>query len=197
MPRSGRRPGKPGTRDAILVAAREAFAERGYDQSSLREIAAAAGVDPAMVHHYFGNKDNLFLAVLQAPVNPVGLMPQLLAGGLSELPEQLVRTFLSIWDDPVSGGAAVAILRSSFQHEPAARLLRDFLATQLMRRALGQVEADPGEVPLRFALVASQMVGMATMRYVLRLEPLASASPEAITAALAPTVRRYLFEALG
>jgi AcrR family transcriptional regulator len=197
MPGTGRRPGNPGTKEAILVAAREAFAERGYDQSSVREIASAAGVDPALVHHYFGTKDRLFLAVLEAPVDPAEMLPQIVEGPVGELPERLVGTFLSIWDDPVSGGAAVALLRSAFQREPAARLLRDFLTTQLMPAALSRLDMGAAEVRLRFELVAGQLVGVAVMRYVLRLEPLASAPPPVVVAALAPTVRRYLFEPLN
>lgn len=196
MAGTGRRPGNPGTRDAILAAARSAFAERGYDQSSVREIASAAGVDPALVHHYFGTKDRLFLAVLEAPIDPAELLPRVLNGPVGELPERMVGAFLSVWGDPVSGSAAVALLRNAFQHEPAGRLLRDFLTTQVMP-AVPQLDIDEGELPLRLELVASQLVGMAVMRYILRLEPLASAPPGIVVAALAPAIRRYLFGPLG
>jgi AcrR family transcriptional regulator len=192
MARTGRRPGRPGTRQEVLDAARQIFADRGYDRASIRDIAAAAGVDPALVHHYFGTKQQLFLSVMGAPVNPVELVPTVLAGGVAELPERLVRTFLSVWDHPVSGPAAVALLRSAHQNEWTARLLKEFLTTQVLRRALAQVELAPSEAPLRSALVMSQMLGMAVVRYVLALEPLATAPPEAIVAHLAPTIRRYL-----
>lgn len=196
MPGTGRRPGNPGTKQAILAAAREAFAQKGYDRSSVREIAATAGVDPALVHHYFGTKDRLFLAVLEAPVNPAELLPQIVAAGMNEVPERLVCVFLSVWDNPVSGGAAVALLRSAFQHEPAARLVSDFLTAQIMPAAVSGLDIDAAELPFRFQLVAAQLVGMAVIRYVLHLEPLASAPPPVVAAALAPTVRHYLFEPL-
>ena len=196
MARTGRRPGQPGTRQAVLDGARRLFAERGYDGASVRDIAVAAGVDPALVHHYFGTKQELFLSVLGAPVDPAEMVPAVTRGGLAELPERLVRTFLSVWDDPVSGPAAVALLRSSHQNDWTARLLKEFLTTQVLRRALAQVELAPAEAPLRTALVVSQMLGLAVTRYVLALEPLASAPAAAVVAVLAPTVRRYLTEPL-
>ena len=192
MPRTGRRPGNQDTRQAILRSAREAFADRGYDQASIRQIASRAGVDPALVHHYFGNKDQLFLATVGAPIDPATLLPQMLGGGVEQLPERLVRTFLLAWDHPVTGPAAVALVRSGLQHEWSARMLREFLTTQILRRVLGQLDLPPAEAPLRGSLIASQMIGMAMIRYVLKLEPLAGADPEVVVAALAPTIRRYL-----
>lgn len=150
-----------------------------------------------MVYHYFGNKEGLFLAALEMPVQPTELVRRVAGAGLEEVPSRLARTFLAVWDDPVSGPAAVALLRSSFQHEWAATLLREFLITQVFRRAASHLGLDPKEMELRFSLVASQVIGMATMRYVLRLEPLASAPAEVVVAALAPTLRRYLMEPVG
>jgi AcrR family transcriptional regulator len=196
MARTGRRPGKQDTREAILTAAREAFADRGYDQASIRLIASGAGVDPALVHHYFGTKEQLFLASIKSPVNPAEFVPLIVAGGPAELPERLVRTFLSIWDHPVTGAAAVALVRTGMQHDWSARMLREFLTTQILRRVLSQVELDPAEAPLRGALVATQMIGLGMIRYVLKLEPLASVPPETVVAMLAPTIRRYLTEPL-
>ncbi len=192
MARTGRRPGKQDTRDAILTAAREAFAERGFDQTSIRTIAAGAGVDPALVHHYFGTKEQLFLATVAIPVDPAELVPQVVAGGIAELPERLVRTFVSTWDHPVTGAAGVALLRSSLQHDWSSRLLRDFLTTQILRRVLSQLDLDPAEAPLRGALIASQMAGLAFTRYLLKLEPLASAPVDTLVAMVAPNIRRYL-----
>jgi AcrR family transcriptional regulator len=180
----------------VLDAARRLFAERGFDGASVRDIAGAAGVDAALVHHYFGTKQDLFLNVLGAPIDPAKMVPAVTGGGLAELPERLVRTFLSVWDDPVSGPAAVALLRSSHQNEWTARLLSEFLTTQVLRRALAQVELAPPGAPWRTALIASQMLGLAVARYVLALEPLATAPAETVVAALAPTIRRYLTEPL-
>ncbi|MDG4814442.1 TetR family transcriptional regulator [Micromonospora carbonacea] len=194
--RTGRRPGNPGTRGAILDAARAAFAERGFDASSIRSIAAAAGVDPALVHHYFGGKDQLFLAAMGAPLDPGELLPRVLAGDPDGVGERLVRTFLGVWDSP-AGVAAVALLRSAVSNEWTARLLREFLVTQVLRRILQHLDVDPAELPLRGSLVASQLVGLALMRHVVRLEPVASAPAETLVAAVGPTVQRYLRGGLG
>src|SRR3982751_4531747 len=100
MARPGRPPGNQDTREAILAAARQAFAERGFDKASIRHIATSAGVDPALVHHYFGAKDQLFLAAVEAPADPAKLVPQIAAGGVDGFGERLVRTFLGLWDSP-------------------------------------------------------------------------------------------------
>jgi AcrR family transcriptional regulator len=195
MARTGRRPGNQDTREAILAAARRAFAEKGFDGASIRYIATGAGVDPALVHHYFGPKDQLFLAAMRAPIDPTKFLPQLTQGGVDGFGERLIRTFLSIWDSP-AGAAAAALVRSAVQHEWTARLLREFLTTQILRRALSQLNLDPTEAPMRTNLVASQMIGLAMARYIVKLEPLASASPDEIVTAVAPTIQRYLTEPL-
>jgi AcrR family transcriptional regulator len=189
--RTGRRPGNPDTRDAILAAARQAFAERGYDGASIRAIATSAGVDPALVHHYFGTKEQLFLATVEVPIDPRELLPQVVAGGREEIGERLVRTFLSVWDSP-TGKAGAALLRSAMSSEWTARLLREFLVTQILRRILRLVELPPAEAPIRTSLVASQMAGLAMTRYIIRIEPLASAPPELIVATVGPTIQRYV-----
>ncbi|OWV10224.1 TetR family transcriptional regulator [Micromonospora wenchangensis] len=189
--RTGRRPGNQDTREAILAAARSAFAERGFDAASIRQIATAAGVDPALVHHYFGSKEELFRATVDIPVDPGALLPAVLAGDPDGIGERLVRTFLGVWDSP-AGGAAVALLRSATNSEWTARLMREFLTTQVLRRVLDQLDVDPAELPLRGGLVATQMIGLAMMRYVIRLEPVASATADTLAAALGPTIHRYL-----
>ena len=189
--RTGRRPGNPDTREAILRAARDAFADRGYDAASIRAIAAAAGVDPALVHHYFGNKDQLFFAAMNAPLDPGELLPKVLAGDRDGIGERLARTFLGVWDSS-AGTAGVALLRSALSNEWTARLLREFITTQVLRRVLENLEVDPAELPMRGSLVASQLMGLAMVRHVVKLEPAASADPEVLVAAVAPTLQRYL-----
>ncbi|MDG4805270.1 TetR family transcriptional regulator [Micromonospora sp. WMMD1120] len=189
--RTGRRPGKPGTREAILDAARTAFAERGFDNASIRAIAAGAEVDPALVHHYFGSKDQLFLAAMNFPVDPSQLVPKVLTGDLDTVGERMVRIFLGVWDSP-AGSAGVALLRSAVSNEWTARLLREFITTQVLRRVLEQLDVDPAQLPLRGSLVATQMIGLAMMRHVVRLEPVASADAETLAAAVGPTIQRYL-----
>ncbi|OLB66729.1 MAG: TetR family transcriptional regulator [Actinobacteria bacterium 13_2_20CM_2_72_6] len=196
MARTGRRPGNQDTREAIVEAARKAFAERGYDRASIRAIATSAGVDPALVHHYFGTKDELFLATVNAPIDPATILPAVLAGDRDELPERLVRTFVSVWDHPVTGPAAVALVRSGLQHDWTARMLREFLTARVIRRVVRHLDLDPAEAPLRGSLVATQMIGLGIIRYVLKVEPLASAPPETVVAAIAPNIHRYLLEPL-
>ncbi|MEV4657560.1 TetR family transcriptional regulator [Micromonospora sp. NPDC049301] len=189
--RTGRRPGNQDTRQAILDAAQAAFAERGFDAASIRAIAGTAGVDPALVHHYFGSKDQLFLAAMNSPVDPGELLPKVLAGDQDGIGERLVRTFLGVWDSP-AGTAGVALLRSAVSNEWTARLLREFITTQVLRRVLDQLDVEPAQLPLRGSLIASQLIGLAMMRHVVRLEPVASADPETLVAAVGPTVQRYL-----
>ena len=190
MARTGRRKGNPGTREAILAAARDAFAERGYDKATIRQIAAGAVVDPALVHHYFGTKEQLFLATVEAPFDPTKLLPEILGGGVDGLGERLVRTFLRVWDSP-AGAAAAALLRTAVSSEWTVRLIREFLVTQILRRA-APLLGRPKDGGLRATLVASQMVGLAMARYILKLEPLASTPPEVVVAAVAPNVQRYI-----
>jgi AcrR family transcriptional regulator len=189
--RSGRRPGNQDTRQDILAAARDVFAEKGFDKASIRAIATAADVDPALVHHYFGTKDKLFLESMNMPINPAELVPQALAGPREEAGERLVRLIISVWDSP-AGAAAVAMLRSAMSNEWTARLLREFVVTQVLRRAVAELGLPKEEAPMRASLVATQMGGLAMIRYVLKVEPVASADPETLVRAIGPTIQRYL-----
>ncbi|GAA0734831.1 TetR family transcriptional regulator [Dactylosporangium roseum] len=195
MARTGRRPGNQDTRTAILAAARDAFAERGFDGASIRQIATSAGVDPALVHHYFGAKDKLFLATMEVPIDPGELLPKVFGPGIDGVGERLVRTFLSVWDSP-AGSPAAALFRSALQHEWSARMLRDFLITQILRRAMSQLKIDPEEAPKRASLIASQMAGIVMVRYILKIEPLASMPADEVVRYVAPTIQRYVAEPL-
>ena len=175
----------------MLAAARTAFAERGYDGASIRAIATAAGVDPALVHHYFGTKDALFLAAVQMPADPDDFLPEVLAAPPDELGAAVVRTVLRVWDGPARPGI-LALVRSAVNHEWSARLLREFVLARVIRRVVGTLDMPVAEREARGALVASQVVGLIMTRYVLRLEPLASARPDDVVAAVAPTLQRYL-----
>ena len=191
--RSGRRPGNQDTRASILEAARSIFAEKGYDKASIRGIAGDAGVDPALVHHYFGTKEKLFLAVMNAPINPGELIPQALEGPRDQAGERLVRTALGVWDSS-AGSAALAVFRSALSNEWTARLLREFVVTQILRRAVGEIIEDRSEAPMRTALVATQIAGTMVARYVLKIEPLASADIDTLAAAVGPNIQRFLTE---
>ena len=193
--RSGRRPGNQDTKQSILEAARFAFAEKGFDKASIRAIASEAQVDPALVHHYFGTKEKLFLASMNAPINPAELVPKALEGPREQAGERLVRLVLSIWDSP-AGAAAIGMFRSALSNEWTARLLREFVVTQVLRRAATELSMNEREAPMRAALMATQMAGLITARYVLKIEPVASAPPETLVAALGPNVQRFLTEPL-
>ena len=195
MRRSGRRPGNQDTRASILEAARQIFAERGFDKASIRAIATEAKVDPALVHHYFGTKDKLFLETMSAPINPGELIPQALAGPREQAGERLVRMALTVWDSP-AGTAALALFRSALSNEWTARLLREFVITQVLRKAVVEMSLDPAEAPMRTALLATQITGLLTTRYVLKIEPVASAPAESLVKAIGPNVQRFLTEPL-
>ncbi len=193
--RTGRRPGKQDTREAILVAARVVFAEQGYEGASIRQIARDAAVDPALVHHYFGTKEELFKSVVQPPVDVAEVFPKIFAGDRDGIPERLLRTFLGVWESPVTGPAFLALVRGAVTNRLSGRLVREFFTHNIQRRLMRTPETgiDPAEVPLRASLVASQMFGLALTRYVFRFEPLASASTETVVAAVEPTLARYLW----
>jgi AcrR family transcriptional regulator len=192
MPRTGRRPGAGGTRERILSAARSHFTEVGFDGATIRGIAAAAGVDPALVPHYFGSKEGVFRAAVEFPVDPADFLPRLLEPGLDGLGERLARFFLDTWDSP-AGSPLLALIRSVVASETAAELFRDFVSREVLGRLADAIEVDNPE--LRTNLVASQLVGLAMVRYVVRIEPLASASPEEVARWVGPTLDRYLGEA--
>lgn len=188
--RTGRRPGDSGTREAILDAARESFGTAGYSGTTIRGIARTAGVDPALVHRFFGSKDSLFAASLELPADPSVILPALVADGLDGLGERVVRTFLTIWDGTPGQGPMLALLRSAVSDEAAAAVLRDFLT----RVAFGPLaQAAGGDQPqLRASLVASQMAGLAVARYVVRLEPLASTPADELATTIGPVLDGYL-----
>lgn len=186
----GPRAGKEDTRGAILAAARARFAEAGYDGTRLRDVAADAGVDVALVSYFFGNKDGLFAASMALAVNPAELVDALLQEGTEDLGERLLRLFLGLWDDPRRGAPLLALVRSAATNERAAELLRGFVEHEILGRLATAI--DLPEPRLRAALAGSQMVGLAMARYVVRVEPIASCDPETLVAAMSPTLQRYL-----
>jgi AcrR family transcriptional regulator len=191
---AGRRPGDSGTRDAILRAARAGFSARGFNATSLRSIARDAGVDPALITHYFGSKDDVFEAALALPLVPETLVPLLLAEGVEGLGERIVRTFLGVWDNTPGQGPMLAMLRSAVSHEDSAERLRGLL-TRVLLHPLAEGTGS-GDADLRASLLASQVAGLALARYVLKIEPLASATADELAPLLGPTLQRYLTGAL-
>jgi AcrR family transcriptional regulator len=186
----GRRPAGGDTRADILAAAQAEFAAKGYDGTTIRAVGAAAGVDAALVHHFFGSKDDLFLAALQIPFDPRVVLPRVLAAGVDDLGVRLVQTFLSIWEDPQARMPLLALVRSGLATESAGNLLADGMLRMIfapVTQALGTPDAA-----VRVQLVASQMLGLVIARYVLALEPLASLEPDDLVALIGPTLQRYL-----
>ncbi|QDY78342.1 TetR family transcriptional regulator [Streptomyces qinzhouensis] len=192
----------PGARERILHAAREQFAERGYDKTTMRGIARAAGVDAALVHHYFGTKDEVFAAAVEVsfepalalaaifgdtppPGGPAGAPPDLEGVG-----ERLARFYLGVWENPASRAPLLAIVRSALTNEAAAAVFRDFVLNSLLARVAERLAVpDPR---LRAELAAAQMIGVTILRYVIRAEPLASADPEEVVRLVAPALQHHL-----
>jgi len=190
MTRTGRRPGTPDTRDAIVAVARRRFATHGYDATSLRGIAAEAQVDPALLIHYFGTKEGLFTEATGLPIRVSELLAGMDGASLPETIEALVRGYLHIVDSDQSRNAILALIRSAVSNEKAATMLREFLTTELLS-GIAAFSSFPN-APLRASLVAAQLVGIAMLRHVVRVEPVARASPDEIVALVAPVIERYL-----
>ncbi|MEO7981132.1 MAG: TetR family transcriptional regulator [Sporichthyaceae bacterium] len=188
-----RGPGRPADggdrRTAILDAAREHFAERGYTGASVRGIARTAGVDPALVHHYFGTKEQVFVAAMELPFDPAEQLPQVLAGDPDGTGERLVRLFLSVWEQPGFRTPMLGLLRSALTGEQGAATLREFVGSALLGRVAVAVGQDD---PLRVQAAAAQMIGVVMLRHVVRIEPLASAPVEDVVALIAPVVQHHL-----
>ncbi|MBQ0893413.1 TetR family transcriptional regulator [Micromonospora purpureochromogenes] len=191
MARTGRRPAGSGTRGAILAAARDAFAARGYAGVTIRQIALAAAVDPALVHHYFGTKEQLFLTVLRSEVDPDRILAQLLTGGVDRLGERIVAEFLRLWEGG-AGANASALLRTAVTADQIAGLVREAVFPGVVDAVLSRTGLDPAEAPLRVAFVASQLSGLAITRYVLELEPMAAAPADIVICAVGATLQQYL-----
>jgi AcrR family transcriptional regulator len=189
MARTGRRPGASGTRERILVAARVAFAEAGFDGATIRGIARSAGVDPALVHHYFGTKERLFVASMQLPFDPATLVAAITRGGLNGAGERVARFAVGVWMDPGATPVLVGVARSALSDAGAASTLRNLMQRTLLPAARGLGVDHP---ELRASLAWSQIVGLFFGRYILRVGPLEELSPERLVAALAPQLQQAL-----
>ncbi|MBL1101700.1 TetR/AcrR family transcriptional regulator [Streptomyces coffeae] len=184
----------PAARDRILTAARNEFAERGYDKTSIRGIAKAADVDPALVHHYFGAKEQVFGAAIELILAPAMTVPDAVhgGGGLEGAGERMARSMLDVWENPVTRLPVLAVLRSALTNEAAATVLRELIERRLLLRMAGELEVPDPE--FRAQLAAAHMIGIAMLRYVIKMEPVASAGTEEIIAMVGPTLQRYLTE---
>lgn len=187
----GRRPGPSTTRDGILAAARERFAGQGYDRVRMRDVAADAGVDVALVNYHFGSKDGLFAAALAMPTPLASLMADVLEqGDIDDFAERFLRRVLEVWDDPQTGGALVALVRSAMSHPPAAEQLRAFVQAELLARVAGRLQGPDADA--RAALFGSQLIGLLLYRHVLHVEPVASMARDELVRRAAPALQRHL-----
>jgi len=190
--RTGRRPGTSGSRDAILRAARRQFGELGFERTTIRGIAGEAGVDPALVLHFFRSKEDLFAESIRLVIDPSVVVPAILEGPRARLGERVVRIALELWGRPEVRDVFLSILRSASSNEVAAAALRGFITREVLV-PLAEASGMPN-APLRAALAGSQIVGMAVARYVVKVEPLASAHPDEVARWIGPTLQRYLTE---
>ncbi|WP_454790552.1 TetR/AcrR family transcriptional regulator [Mycolicibacterium lutetiense] len=195
--RERKRPGRPGRpagpsdrRERILASARELFSRNGIDKTSIRAIAADAGVDAALVHHYFGTKTQLFAAAIHIPIDPMTVIGKLQEVPVEQIGHTLPSILLPLWDSEV-GKAFVATLRSILAGNDVS-LVRSFLQEIIIGEIGPRVDNPPGSARVRIQFVASQLVGVAMARYILELEPFATLPADQIAETIAPTLQRYL-----
>jgi AcrR family transcriptional regulator len=189
-----RRPGRPAgnsdTRGRILACARELFARNGIANTSIRAVAAAAGVDSALVHHYFGTKEKLFAAAVHIPIDPMDVIGPLREVPVEELGYKLPSMLLPLWDSEIGAGL-IATLRSILAGTEV-NLIRSFIQDVIAVEVGTRVDSPPGSGTIRIQFVASQLVGVVMARYILQLEPFASLPPDQIARTIAPNLQRYL-----
>lgn len=189
----GRRSGSPDTRGEILAAARQVFGDVGYDRATIRGIATKAGVDPALIYHYFDTKDDLFAASIDLPIPSVDAVRSLLIPAGDEFGRRLAELFFSVWEQELARRSLLGILRSAMGGEDrAVEAFREFLTTAVLELVAPTIPRE--DARLRALLMASQLVGVAMTRYVVRLEPIASASIEEIVDLVAPRIQSYIDE---
>jgi AcrR family transcriptional regulator len=190
MARIGRPRGKTDTRNVILAAARRMFADAGYDKTSMRDVAAAAAVDPAMIRHYFGSKAELFRATMGWPFEPAEIATRITGGARSAIGERLTRAFFEAWEEPDSRAPLLAILRGAATHEDSANLVRQFIQGQVYSHIAARIAGPDAE--LRIDLAMSQLLGIAYLRHILQVEPIASTPVEDLITQVAPVITRHL-----
>ena len=193
--RSGRRPGESGTREAILASARQQFAAHGYGRAATRAIAAGAGVDQRLIAHYFGSKQQLFLAAVGFPINPAEILPRVLAAGdEAAITEGIARELTTILEQPEMVQSIAAVIRATATEPEVAGLMADFFPDQVLAAVRDML--GPGDGRLRLTLFGSQLIGLVMARAVIGLDPLASAPARDVATAVAPNLARFLLAPL-
>jgi len=190
MSRTGRRPGAPGTRQEILIAARRSFGARGYDATSLRSIAKQCDVDPALLVHYFGSKEGLFIAALERTLGERRVFDGLATMSTAEAAEAIVRRYLRMLDDEQTRDMVLSLVRSAVSSEAAETMLREFLTKEMLASLAMLIDAPDGR--LRASLLVAQLIGIAMLRHVVRAEAVVGATTEDLVARVAPVIEGYL-----
>ncbi|WP_424528797.1 TetR family transcriptional regulator [Sphaerisporangium viridialbum] len=185
----GRRPGSTQTREAILLAATEAFTQKGFSATTIRGVARAAEVDPALVIHFFGTKDGLFEAAIRGHGMPLRQISEVVGGDPDRLGERLARRYLSLWEDPATGAWLHAILHAVSASETASAMLKEFMTEEVLRPIAKDLGMDNAET--RAILAGSHLIGIGLTRYVLRVEAIASLPADTVVAAVGPTLQHY------
>lgn len=192
----GRRPAGEDTKGAIVTAAREQFGAHGYAGVSMRAIARAAAVDPALVHHYFESKTALFMAAMESPVNPAERVSTALQGPLEDLGARIVRVAVAAWDPPEARDRLRLLLRSAMEHPAGLRAFREFLSTAVLSQIEQRLRQEAGvaldEARRRTGLVGSQLAGLIMARYVIELPAIADADVDELVGQVGPALQRYL-----
>ncbi|HJT95052.1 MAG TPA: TetR family transcriptional regulator [Mycobacterium sp.] len=188
--RRGRRQGEPVSREVVLAAAKNRFASDGYEKTTLRAIARDAHVDPSMVLYLFGSKDELFRESLRLIMDPDALVAAL-SDGDGDIGTRMLRAYLSIWETPDTAGSMRAMLQSATSNPDAHEAFRGFMQSYVLP-AVSEVLGGGEQARMRAMLAASQLVGMAMLRYVMQVPPMATLSGDEVVRLIAPTVTRYL-----
>jgi AcrR family transcriptional regulator len=194
VPATNRRPGRPAgssdTRERILASARELFAQNGIDRTSIRAVAAGAGVDAALVHHYFGTKEQLFAAAIHVPIDPMTILAPMREIPVEELGFKLPSVLLALWDSELGAGL-IAAIRSLIAGADVG-LARSFVEEVITAEVAARVDNPPGTGTIRAQFFASQLMGVVMARYIVKVEPFASLPAGQIAATIAPNLQRYL-----
>jgi len=186
----GRRPGGPDTRGEILRAARESFADKGFAATSIRAVARQAGVDAALVHHYFDSKDELFIEAMALPLDPRQVAAAILDGSREDLGRRIATVFLGVWESDEGQQRMKAMLRSVVTSDEVARIMREGMTRMILEPVSRFI--DVPDAKLRVALIASHLIVLALTRYVVELEPVASAGLDALVDRIAPAIQQYV-----
>jgi AcrR family transcriptional regulator len=190
--RAGRRSGNPDTRAEILTAARRLFAEEGFESVSMRRIASEAGVDPSLIHHYFGSKDDLFMTAIELPMDPAPEVQSVLKGqDIEGAGKRLMHAFVTIWDGPHQE-KLLAVVRTSLSKPSMSFVLRQLFEHRIVKTVESTIGDRVDNVPVRANFIASQVFGLIVARYILKLEPLASLTEAQLAETIGPTIDRYL-----